>query len=115
MNIMIICNSPDDMAHKLGRVYVKHPPNQNYGLGPVILTTWSAATPFTLFDTESNPNMHLLIVADSLERLWQGARKLLDIVIETSNEDADEWLATLLSGDFPKQAGTHDSSEPSCA
>jgi hypothetical protein len=108
MNIMIISNSPEEMQDKLGRLNAKHPPNQNY-VFKVRLTDWSAATPFFNYDTQTNPNMHLIIIADRIDRLWQGARRLLDIIIETDNGDVDEWLATLLSGDFPKQRVNPDS------
>lgn len=107
MNIMIISSSPDKMGDKLGRLHAKHPPNQNY-LMTVILTDWSAATTFINYDTQTNPNVHLIIIADRIDRLWQGARQLLDIIIETDNEDVDEWLATMLSGDFPKQRVNND-------
>jgi hypothetical protein len=99
---MIISDNPQETANKLGRLYEKPPPNQFYGIGPVILDTWSSASPFTSFDTDANPNMHLVIIADNLEKLWQGTRRLLDIVIETKNTDVDEWLAMQLSGDYSK-------------
>ncbi len=52
-------------------------------------------------DTQQNPQEHLVIVADDIEHLWQGARLLVDIVLQTRNGDAEQWLLTVLRGQIP--------------
>jgi len=58
----------------------------------------SALTPLFDLDLQRDPKRHAVIIADDISHLWQGSRQLLDVVIETSNPEAEQWLANLLRG-----------------
>lgn len=60
----------------------------------------SALTPLFDLDLQRDPKRHAVIIADDISHLWQGSRQLLDIVLETRNAEAEEWLTKLLRGSF---------------
>ena len=100
MNIMIISNDPNETSKQLSVLHDIQPHNQNY-LPPIVLETESAVPQIFDLDLRSNANLHALIIADSFDKLWQGAREeLLDMVIIVKNTEAGKWLANLMSGNL---------------
>jgi len=101
MNIMIITERPDDVLTKVSRLqYEKNPNGQRFISVGFEGKAESALTPFFDLDYYQDLNKHLLVVADDIRHLWQGMRELLDMVIETRNEEVEKWLVILLSGSF---------------
>jgi hypothetical protein len=61
----------------------------------------SALTPLFDLNLQRDPKRHVVIIADDITHLWQGMRQLLDVVLETSNPEVEEWLVNLLRGNTP--------------
>ena len=98
MNIMIVSDNPKQTSEDLSILDYIQSANQFY-FPIVILETESAVSPLFDLDLHTDPNRHTIIITDSPDKLWQGAREeLLDIIIEVKNEEADKWLANLLNG-----------------
>lgn len=100
MNIMII--TPRAHNTPLNGLMGKETFNgQNYVCVGFEGKAESALTPFFDLDLQRDPKRHVLIIANDITHLWQGMRQLLDVVLETSNPEAEEWLVNLLRGSAP--------------
>ena len=98
MNIMIVTDRPDDVKTKLTHLqYMKHPPKQFlFSIGFENEKVESALTPIWDLEGYRNPYTHVFIVAKDIDQIWQGSRKLLDMVIQTTNDMADDWFLMLI-------------------
>jgi hypothetical protein len=102
MNVMIITERPDEVQNSLNHLmYDKHPNGEHFVVIGFEGKAESALTECFDLDLQGDTKRHLLVVADNIGHLWQGMRQLLDIVIETRNAEAEEWLTKLLRGNFP--------------
>ena len=95
---MIVSDNPKQTSKDLSALdYVQSASQLYYPI--VILEAESAVSPLFDLDLHTDPNRHTIIIADSPDKLWQGAREeLIDLIIEVNNEESVKWLANLFSG-----------------
>ncbi len=103
MNIMIVSGNPKQTSEDLSILYDMQSTNQCYFPPVILLETESAVSPLFDLDLHTNPNKHTIIITDSPDKLWQGAREeLLDMIIVINSKESGKWLANLFSGRFAK-------------
>ena len=98
MNIMIITERSHQANPLNGLMSGQSPNGQNFICIGFEGKAESALTPLFNLNLQGDPKRHAVIIADDISHLWQGSRQLLDVVIETSNPEAEQWLANLLRG-----------------
>ena len=99
MNVILITERPKEVQLKLNNLmYDLRPDKQLFFVVGFEGDTEASMEEFISLDAQRSFNKHVIMVADNISHLWQGSRQLLDIVMETRNEEAEEWFTHLLKG-----------------
>jgi hypothetical protein len=97
---MVITERPEDVQGKMVRLYKERLDGQVFI--PVGFESDAESALSVIFDLDyhRDPKKHVVIIADDISHLWQGARELLDIVVETKSEESEDWFVNLLCGSY---------------